>query len=356
MALLIALATNIGVGGMVEGFRQTFVRWLDARLIAEIYFEAATPADARDIEAWARKQPDISAILPVWRAKTRIGEWPVDVFGMTPHETYTAHFPLIEAEPGVWTALRAQEAVLVSEQLARRLGVGLGATLDIPTSGQDWRARIVGVFPDYGNPKGQLRVDHEKLKRYFDDASGVHYSLRVAPDATMRVIENMQQRFGEKIARIIDQSELKSLSTDVFERTFAVTTALNTLTLIVSGVALFASLLTLSDMRRARIAPVWALGATRRKLAGLEMIRVIAFAAGAAAFATPLGLFMTWCLVAIVNVAAFGWRLPFHMFPAQWLVVFFVALCAAFFAALVPVARLARVAPTELLKVFSDER
>ena len=332
------------------------MRWLDARLVAEIYFEAATPADARDIEAWARTQPDIAAILPVWRAKTRIGGWPVDVVGMTPHETYTAHFPLIDAAPDVWTALHAQDAVLVSEQLARRLGLAIGATLDIPTSRRDWRARIVGVFPDYGNPKGQLRIDHEKLKRYFDDASGVHYSLRVDPAATARVIENMQQRFGGKIARIVDQAEVKTLSTDIFERTFAVTTALNTLTLIVSGVALFASLLTLSDMRRARIAPVWALGATRRELAALEMARVMAFAAGAAAFAIPLGLFMTWCLVAIVNVAAFGWRLPFHMFPAQWLVVFLIALGAAFFAALIPVARLARVSPTELLKVFSNER
>lgn len=356
MALLVALAANIGVGGMVEGFRQTFTRWLDARLVAEIYFEAATPADARDIEAWMRTQSDILAILPVWRAKTRIGEWPADIVGMTPHETYAAHFPLMEAAADVWTALYAEDAVLVSEQLARRLGVGLGATLDIPASTQEWRARVVGVFPDYGNPKGQLRIDHEKLKRYFDDASGVHYGLRVASDATSRVIDNMRRRFGERIARIIDQSELKGLSTEIFERTFAVTTALNMLTLIVSGVALFTSLLTLSDMRQARIAPVWALGATRRKLAGLEMMRVMGFAAGAALLATPLGLFMSWCLVAIVNVAAFGWRLPFHMFPSQWLVVFLIALCAAFLAALIPVARLARAAPTDLLRVFSNER
>jgi putative ABC transport system permease protein len=356
MALLIALATNIGVGGMVEGFRQTFVGWLDARLVAEVYFEAATPADARDIEAWARTQPDIAAILPVWRAKTRIGGWPVDVVGMTPHETYTAHFPLIDAAPDAWTALHAQDAVFVSEQLARRLSLTIGETLDIPTSGRDWRARVVGIFPDYGNPKGQLRIDHETLTRYFDDASGVQYSLRVDPGAAARVIENMQQRFGGKIARIVDQAGVKTLSTDIFERTFAVTTALNTLTLIVSGVALFASLLTLSDMRRARIAPVWALGMTRRELAALEMARVMAFAAGAATFAIPLGLLMTWCLVAIVNVAAFGWRLPFHMFPAQWLAVFLIALGAAFFATLIPVARLARAAPIDLLKVFANER
>ena len=41
MALLLALSTNIGVGAMVEGFRVTFTRWLDDRLIAEVYFEAS---------------------------------------------------------------------------------------------------------------------------------------------------------------------------------------------------------------------------------------------------------------------------------------------------------------------------
>ena len=54
-----ARPTNIGVGSMVEGFRQTFTAWLDARLVAEIYFEAATPADARDIEAWRRRSPTL---------------------------------------------------------------------------------------------------------------------------------------------------------------------------------------------------------------------------------------------------------------------------------------------------------
>jgi putative ABC transport system permease protein len=65
---------------------------------------------------------------------------------------------------------------------------------------------------------------------------------------------------------------------------------------------------------------------------------------------------MTWGLVAIVNVVAFGWRLPLHVFPTQWGQVFVVALVTALFAALVPALRLARSAPADLLKVFANER
>ena len=356
MALLLALATSIGVGGMVEGFRRTFTGWLDERLVAELYFEAATPADAREIETFARAEPGVRAVLPVWRARTRLREQPVDIIGMSPHETYETHFPLLEARGDVWRALREGDSVLVSEQLARRLGLAPGATIDIASTNDVWRATIVGVFPDYGNPKGQLRVDHGRLARHFPDASGVHYNLRVAPDAVARVMEAMRARFGARIARIVDQAEVKKLSTDIFERTFTVTTALNTLTLAVSAISLFASLLTLSNLRLAQVAPVWAIGVARRRLAALELMRILLFAAGAAALAIPLGLFMTFALVEIVNVAAFGWRLPMHIFPAQWAAVFLGALATAFVASIVPVVRLARSVPAELLKVFANDR
>ncbi len=355
-ALLLALATNIGVGGMVTGFRHTFTGWLESRLVAEIYYEAATPADAADIETWAKTQPAIAAVLPVWRARTRLSDWPVEIVGMAPHETYSAHFTLLDGGAGVWRALRDEDAVLVSEQLARRLGAGVGSALDIPTQGDLWRVRVVGVFPDYGNPRGQLRFDHARLAQHFPDASRVHYALRVAPADVAGVMEEMRARFGTRLARLIDNHEVKKLSTEIFERTFTVTAALDTLTLAVAAVALFASLLTLSNLRLAHIAPVWAAGVTRRRLAGLELLRILLFSAGAALVAIPLGVFMTFALVTIVNVAAFGWRLPMHVFPAQWGEVFVVALLTALVAALVPTLRLARSAPVDLLKVFANER
>ena len=39
-------------------------------------------------------------------------------------------------------------------------------------------------------------------------------------------------------------------------------------------------------------------------------------AALTAVAALPLGLALAWVLLAVVNVAAFGWRLPMQVFPA----------------------------------------
>jgi len=112
---------------------------------------------------------------------------------------------------------------------------------------------------------------------------------------------------------------------------------------------------TIPDVARAAHEAYAALESARKRLAALELSRIILFAAATALFAVPLGLFMAWCLVAVVNVEAFGWRLPFHLFPGQWAQVFAIALLTAFLAALAPVLRLARAAPAELLKVFANE-
>jgi putative ABC transport system permease protein len=356
MALLLALAANVGVGTMVEGFRKTFTGWLDERLNSEIYFDAASVDDARAVEDWLGQEPRVTAVLPVWRADTRIAGWPVELVGTRDHATYRDHFSLLARTGDAWDRVRDGSGTLVSEQLARRLALGLGSVLAVPTADGVWDLPVVGIYPDYGNPKGQARVNVDPLTRHFPQARRTGYSLRVAPGSTDAVIRRMHAELGGKLARVVDQAALKAASTRIFERTFAVTTALNTLTLAVSGIALFASLLTLSDLRLTQLAPVWALGVTRRRLAELEIGKLLALAALTAVLAVPLGLVLAWCLVAIVNVQAFGWRLPFHVFPGQWVSILALALATAFLAAVIPVLRLNRTAPQDLMKVFANER
>ena len=164
------------------------------------------------------------------------------------------------------------------------------------------------------------------------------------------------RQFGPQIVRVTDQAAVKKISTRIFEHTFAVTAALNTLTLIVSAVALMASLSTLGDLRLAQVAPVWATGVPRSRMAQLDLLRILLLSAATAVVAVPLGLALAWCLVAVVNVQAFGWRLPFYVFPGQWAQVLAIALLTAAFAAIAPIVRLVRTTPAELARVFANER
>jgi len=356
MALLIALATNVGVGAMVEGFRQTFVAWLDERLVADVYLDASTTEDARRIAAWLETRPEVAAILPVWKTQIRLSGWPVEVQGMKSDPLYRAHFPLLAATGNPFDALARGDSALVSEQLARRLKLNAGDALELPTPAGDWRVTVVGIYPDYGNPKGQLRVGLDALDARWPQAQRTSISVTAAPGAAEKLMDDLLKAFGPQIARLADQAEVKEFSLAVFERTFAVTAALDSLTLFVSGVALLATLMTLGAARTAQVAPLWAIGLSRRRIAALEFARILFFALATALVALPLGVLMAWLLVAVVNVQAFGWRLPLHLFPMQWAQVTALALLTAGLSGLAPIARLARTSPAELLKVFANER
>ena len=75
-------------------------------------------------------------------------------------------------------------------------------------------------------------------------------------------------RFDLPANGVIDQASVKRFSLSVFERTFAITAALNVLTLSVAAFAMFASLTTLAAMRLPQLAPIWALGLTRTRPRG----------------------------------------------------------------------------------------
>ena len=131
---------------------------------------------------------------------------------------------------------------------------------------------------------------------------------------------------------------------------------MNAFTLAVAGIALLTSLLTLGNSRLPQLAPLWAIGVTRQKLAVVELTKTMAVALITALFALPLGLLVAWCLIAIVNVKAFGWRLPFEVFPLQLTQLLGVAMLAALVAAALPMLRLARMQPQDLIRIFANER
>jgi putative ABC transport system permease protein len=356
MALLLALAVNVGVSTMVESFSRTFTGWLDGRLAADIYLNASDDAQAAEIKTWLCQRPEVDAILPSGRAEVQIDGWPVEILGFADHATYRDRWPLLQSTADVWDRVRSGDAALISEQFARRMKLSLGDRLQVPTPSANWPLQIVAIYADYGNPKGQIGVNIDALVRRFPEIPQTRLGLRIVPAAVPALVADIQNRFGLDGHNLADQATLKAESQRIFNRTFAVTAALNAFTLGVAGVALFTSLLTLSNSRLPQLAPLWAVGITRRRLAVIELLKTMSVALITALLALPLGLLVAWCLIAIVNVKAFGWRLPFHVFPLQLFELLGVAMLAALLAALLPILKLARMQPARLAKIFADER
>ncbi len=351
MALLLALSVNIGVSTMVGSFRTTFTGWIDQRLASELYFVADNEAQAASMRDWLKSRAD--AVLPVWSIDAQLNGTSGKVFGVADHPTYRENWPVLSALPNAWDAVANGKAALINEQMSRRQKLLPGDIVSLPGGHE---LPIAGVYSDYGNPAPQAIISIERLTQWYPRVPRLRHAVRVHPDEAAALAASMRETFELGDRNIVDQATIKARSKQVFERTFAVTNALNILTLAVAGFAIFTSLLTLATMRLPQLAPVWALGMTRKKLAWLELIRALLLAALTTIVALPIGLAVAWLLLSVVNVEAFGWRLPMELFVGDWLRLSAFALIAACLAAALPARRMATISPAELVKVFTHER
>ncbi|CUH41621.1 ABC transporter permease [Ruegeria atlantica] len=351
MALLLALAANIGVGTMVSSFRLTFTGWLDQRLTSELYVTAATDQQGQNIADWLA--PKVDAILPIRSVELAHSSGPLFLYGIIDDQTYREKWPLISSSERVWDLVHDGTSVLINEQLSRRENLWPGDTLAITPADT---LTIAGVYSDYGNPTGQAIVSMAQLDQIAPGAEARRFGIRVAPDRATDLAQALRDQFDLPRRAVVQQAAMKAQSMQVFEKTFVVTSALNILTLGVAGFAILTSLLTLWTQRLPQIAPIWALGLTRAELARLELLRSVLLAALTALLALPLGLALAWALLTVINVEAFGWRLPMYLFPVDWVYLLGLTLLAAIVAAALPAARLLRLPPADLLKVFANER
>ena len=320
IALLLAVSANIGVSTMVSSFRVTFVSFLDQRLAPELFVRVEEEKTASALEKYLLERE--LEVLPLLIVERPVVGQPAKLYGVRVGRTYRESWQFLGADPDVWDQVSKGESVIVNEQL--------------------------------GNPQGQVVMGELLFRKLYPNAVATSFGIRTTDTANLR--KAIQADLEVPDSGIINQASIKSMSLEVFERTFAVTAALNILTLGVAGFAMLMSLLTLAGMRTPQLAPVWALGLTRTRLGVLELARALGLSIIVFICAVPLGLALAWALLNFVNVEAFGWQLPMFFFPADYAFLGGLAIFATLIAAAWPAMQMVRKPPAALLKVFSNER
>ena len=349
MALLLAVSANIGVSTMVSSFRLTFVAFLDQRLAPELFVQTETADQSAALATFLQSRE--VEVLPLLKTETTVANLPVELYGVRVGPTYRTSWVFLDAAPAAWDLVEKGEAVVVNEQFARRADLWVGDRLRLPS---ELTLPIAAVVGDYGNPQGQVIVSEQRFAGLYPDIYPDRFGIRTQDAALLRAA--IVEAVGIDDGAFTAQEAIKALSLEVFEKTFVVTSALNILTLGVAGFAILMSLLTLADLRVPQLAPVWALGLTRRRLGWLEVVRAVLLAGIVFVCAIPMGLALAWILLSVINVEAFGWKLPMYLFPFEYLRLGVYALIAAFLAAAWPALRLMRTPPATLLRVFASER
>ena len=308
MALLLTLIANIGVTTLVGSFRFALTDWLETRLSAD-YYVSANALSSTDLigQSW------LSAAHQRKVAKARFAGREVEVLGIDVTAPDFQQSSVIAAGPDAFArwinSANTDTPIFANEQIRYLAGVKVGDSIKLMTDIGPHSFRVIGFFHDYGNTKYAVHLPKQRFDTFYPRAEVQGWSIWTTQENRMKT-ELALNKLGVEPAALISQNDVLILSMSIFDRTFAITRALNALTLLVAGVAIFASLLSVYQLRRPEYALWRALGMHWIEFFWVAGFPILLMSAVVMVVSLPMGVILSWLLIHKINVISFGWTMP----------------------------------------------
>lgn len=361
MALMVAVSVTIGVGLMIASFRSTVITWLDETLQGDIYISApsisaTTPSATLD--------PQVVEILRAWTDSERTDvlrsatvdspDGPLDVLATDNSSIGFERIFLRSSIPPseIWNEMLAG-SVLVSEPLSNRLALPeSGARITLNTPDGPLQAPVLGVYYDYSSTRGAIMMALPVYRERWGDDRLTAAAVRLRPgvDVDAAVIELQQALKPVQRVIIRPNQALRAEALNVFDRTFAITGALQLLATLVAFIGVLSSLLSLELERQRELGILRSVGMTARQLWGLILLETGLMGGMAGVLSLPAGYSLALILIYIINRRSFGWTLQMDLDPTPFGQAMLIAITAALIAGLYPAWRMSRMVISDALR------
>ncbi|HET7108078.1 MAG TPA: FtsX-like permease family protein [Candidatus Acidoferrum sp.] len=359
-ALATAVAMMVSVGIMVGSFRQTVVNWMNHQLPADLYLRpAGNPA--------ADRHPTISeelvekiAKLPGVAGVDRLRAYEISYDGMpatlaavdlrVPRAQRNSEFFSSQPANQVLEKLRGKHNVIVSEPFTYKHKVKRGDTITVALGESRADFQIVDVYYDYGSERGTILMDRDVLLKYLPDETPTNLAVYVLPDAdSAKVRKEIQEAAEGHRILIFSNRELRIEAVKIFDRTFAITYALEAVAVVVAVMGIAGALLALVIDRRREFGLLRFLGGSSGQIRKMILVEagLLGLLANLAGFA--LGYLLSLILVFVINKQSFGWTIRFHWPVAILLGALTVVYAATVVSGLYPARVAVRLNPLEVI-------
>ena len=362
-ALSTAIAMMTAVGIMVGSFRQSVVLWMSDQLPADLYLRpAGSPAADRHPTislGLAEEIAKLAGVVAVERLRAyeiRYQEMPatlasadlnvLDVIRWYPHSEFLSG----RARQQVLPELRHSNAVVVSEPFSYKHHVKAGDFITLSLGETQASFRVADVYYDYSSERGSILMDRDIMLQYLPDPAPSNLAIYLSSDAQLAMVraEIENATAGHRVL-MFSNRDLRIEAVRIFDRTFAITYALEAVAVIVAVMGIAGALLALVIDRRRELGLLRFLGAAGgqvRKLILVEagLLGLLANLAGIA-----LGFALSLILIFVINKQLFGWTIRFH-WPVEILLgALTVVYVATVLAGLYPAQVAVRLNPLEVV-------
>ena len=338
-AVVASVALMVSMAIMVTSFRQSLDDWLRVVLPADLYLRAFT--DSAYLSA--RDQQAIAAIPGVARAEfMRVTSISLDparpsvallARDIDPHDA-GARIALVGRD--IVPRASAPPPAWVSEAVADIRHVSAGDVVALPVGGRSVDFTVAGVFRDYARQQGSVVVERTGYRALTGDDAVNEAALWLAPGASMSAVHDAIAAYaGSAHIRAETPATLRELSLATFDRTFAVTYALEVAAVAIGLVGLSAALAAQTLARSREFGMLRHVGMTRRQVGAMLALEGSMLAAVGVVAGLVQGFAVSLILIHVVNRQSFHWGMSLRV---PWLSLTLLALVLLALATLVAVA------------------
>jgi putative ABC transport system permease protein len=312
-AIVASFSLLVAMAVMVASFRQSVDDWLEAVLPAQLYVRAGSGESAAFAEGFAERARALPQILRAeFTAVERIVLDPArPPVVLLARDHAAKSFPLVG--PAYERRVGDPPSVWVSESVSDAYAFSSGMKVQFPLKGEKRTFIVAGVFRDYARQHGAILIDRAdyiaitRSRRASDGALWLAPGVEVA--AAIRALRALPGGDGLEITT---PGQLRELSLRIFDRSFAVTYAMEAVALVVGLFGLSSSLGAIVLGRRREFGVLRHLGVTRRQIAAMLATEGALLAALGALAGLAAGAAISVVLVHVVNRQSFGWGMELH--------------------------------------------
>jgi len=348
------------VGIMVGSFRQTVVSWMDSELPADLYIRpAGNPATDQHPTISAALSDAIGKISDVQTVQ-RLRAYEISYQNMpatlgsldiaNKRLERTTDFLSGRPTEGVLNELRGANAVIVSEPFAYKHSVKTSDWLELALGESRAKFRVADIYYDYASERGMILMDRNVMLKYLPDPAPSNLAIFVKPGASVPAVRKEIETVAANYRILIfANGELRKQAVQVFDRTFAITYALEAVAILVAVMGVAGALLALVIDRRRELGLLRYLGASSEQLRKLILTEAGLLGLLANVSGVILGFFLSLILIFVINKQSFGWTIRLHWPVAALLgatsVIFLATLLAGYYPARIAI----RLNPVEVV-------
>ncbi len=335
-AIVASFSLMVAMAIMVTSFRESVSDWLNQVLPADFYFRTTQSGDTAFLDAAFERK--VLALPQVERAEfmrtTRIAldprRPPVQLLARDlPKAGVVRTYPLVgpryAPKPG------DPPAAWVNEAVEAIYGYSPGKVIELPLAGARHRFVVAGVWRDYARQQGAIIIDRSVYARLTGDARANDAALWVTPGTKVEsAIEAVRALPGGANLEISTPGEIRSRSLRIFDRSFAITYAIEAVAVLVGMFGLSSSLGAIVLARRREFGVLRHLGMTRGQIGTMLAAEGGLLAVLGAAAGMLVGFAIGEILIHVVNRQSFNWGMETHLPVAMlaWLTAVLIALAA----------------------------